>query len=104
MTRSAVIVVAALVGAAYILGQLLALGCSENLEPGTTRTDVCNSVGDLWAPSWWLSVLWPAALFLGSQLVPPLRRHPIAIAAGTGLLMVAFWTPLLLVVTDNLGS
>ncbi len=104
MARSAVFVVVGLVVAAHVVGQLFALGCSENLDPGTSRTDVCNSVGELWAPSWWLAVLWPAASFAVSQLIPPLRRHPIAVGAAISLLMVAFWTPLLLVVTDNLRS
>jgi hypothetical protein len=97
-------VIVALVVAGHFLGQLFALGCGENVEPGTVRGDACDDVGGLWSFTWWLAVLWPAALFALSQLIPQLRKHPISVAAVIGLLMAAFWTALLLAVSGNLGS
>ena len=97
-----VVSVAALVVTANFFGHFFALGCTENLEAGTSRAEVCDSIGELWTATWWLAVIWPAVLFAASQLVPPLRRHPIVMAAAAALLMIAFWTPLLLVVSHNL--
>lgn len=100
----AAIIIVALVAAGHLLGQLFALGCSENVEPGTVRGDVCDDVGGLWSFTWWLAVLWPAALFALSLLIPTLRKHPISVAALIGLLVAAFWTALLLAVSGNIGS
>jgi len=57
------LVVVGVVGAVY-----LAVGCSENVRPGTARDDVCSSVGELGATRSWLLMLGPGALFIGLTL------------------------------------
>lgn len=94
---------AASIAVGYFLGQLFELGCSENVEPGTTQDDVCAGVGELWSFTWWLAVLWPAVVLALTLLIPRLDRHEVAVVAVIGLMMAAFWTPLLLAVTGNVG-
>lgn len=91
------------VGVGVVLGTALGVACSENLHPYTDRTAVCESMA--WAGlEWWLVVLSPALVLLGSQAVPLCRRHllltatAIALAAGLG------WTYLLLGVSSNIGD
>jgi hypothetical protein len=80
---------------------LFALGCSETVSPEVT-TDPCEAIEETWTLGWWLAVLWPAALFVGSLFVRRAREHMVIAGALIAGLAVAFWVPLLLHVTSNL--
>ena len=85
--------------AGYLTASLTAVGCSENVFPGTAREDACNVVAD--GTSAWIAVAWPAAVFMATQLAPLLRRHPFATAAVVALAGAAFWLPFMLIVSGN---
>jgi hypothetical protein len=87
----------ALLGIGLAAGLLLTVGCSENVHPGTRR-DVCNAFTS-GALAWWLAVLWPAALYASSWVVPALRRRGVLAGIVVAALAVVFWTILLGVVS-----
>lgn len=87
----------ALLVAGLAAGLFLTLGCSENLQPGSSRKETCDAVAG-GALTWWIAVLWPAALFGASRLVPWLNRHGIAVGALIAVLAAAFWIPLFVIV------
>ena len=78
-------------------GLMLTVGCSENLQPGSSRKETCDTVAG-GVLNWWIAVLWPAALFGVSRLIPSLNRHGIVVSLVVAVLAVAFWTPLFVVV------
>lgn len=80
--------------AGYFCGLLFAVGCSE--LPESDSGAACDAIGESWTFMWWLAVLWPAALFAGSRLIPILREHGQLTVFLTVVLIVAFWTPLFL--------
>ena len=87
---------AAFIVVGVLLGLLLATACSENLDPGTTRKQVCDAVAEN-GVRWWLAVLWPAAVFTGFHFLLR-RKHVLMSVVITVALMAAFWIPLLLIV------
>ncbi len=91
--------VLALVVAAHITGQFFALACSESSNPEPRQQSTCDAIGGLWTATWWLAVLWPAALFVGVQFIPRLREYGIVAGVLVAILMVVFWVPLLSIVT-----
>jgi hypothetical protein len=79
---------------------LFGVGCSENLHPNTDRTRVCEAVEAWVGITWWVLVVAPAVLFLGSQSLPWFRRHSLLSAISVLLAMSAVWTYLLLVTSS----
>ena len=87
------------------LGSYVALGCSENLHPGTTRATVCRGLGFGGRGSelrYWLTLFAPAGLFVATQFVPLFRRHSWLVAGVIALMATAFWLPLIMIVSSNL--
>lgn len=89
----------ALLLAGLAAGLSLTVGCSENLHPGSTRENACDTFAG-GAVAWWLAVLWPAALYASSWLVPGLRGHRRITVLVIAALTTAFWVPLLVIVTN----
>jgi hypothetical protein len=71
---------------------------------GTDRKQVCDSLQESGGFGWWLAVLSPALVLVGSQIAPWCRRHTIATASAIGVLAAAGWTYALLVVSGNIGG
>jgi hypothetical protein len=77
------------------LGILLIVACSSNREVGV-QNQVCDTT-DSSALRWWVTVLWPGALFAALHLALR-RRHVVIAAVVTGCLMAAFWITVLVAV------
>ncbi len=69
-----------------VVGMLAsALGCDENLHPGTTRAELCTRAGldNLLTLASLLYALAPLLLFLGLvAFIPAARRRPLLLAGG----------------------
>jgi hypothetical protein len=90
---------AALLFVGLCAGLLAIVGCSENVQPGTSRESVCSAVTDD-AFSWWLAVLWPVVAYAASWLIPTLRRYAASVGFVVGVLAVGFWATLLVIVAN----
>jgi hypothetical protein len=95
-----------LVLALFILGfcgaVTVGLGCSENVDPGTSRGDVCSTVGEPPDASWWSLASAPALVFGAVALIGG-RRGPLAYLWGAACVaLVAVDAVLIAIVTDNL--
>ena len=86
------------------LGMLLGIGCSENVYANTDRADVCDTVRAWDGFTWWFLVLSPAALFVGSQLLPWFQRHALTAFVSVAIVLGGIWVYLLLVVSSNIGD
>lgn len=98
-----VLAVVGLAGVGFFATQLGAGGCDENLQPGTTRTEVCTKIG-LHGPGFttatYLYAFGPMlVLALLLALVPLARRHFIATTCAIGVAAIAGYAVVLSLVT-----
>jgi hypothetical protein len=79
-----------------------ALGCDENLRPGTTRAGVCTALGlsHLGRGPWLLAASAPALLFVALVIALGYVRARLNLAAGVFLgILITFDAVVLVVVT-----
>jgi hypothetical protein len=81
---------------------LVGLGCDENLRPGTARTDVCTTVGEVGGFGWWSLGCAPALLFFAVGLVRGRSDRLAILAIAIVTALVAVDAILIAVVTSNL--
>jgi hypothetical protein len=85
--------VVALAGVGLFATMLGAAACSENLHPGTTRTEVCTKIGldgPGYTPAAFLYAFGPALVFvLLLALLPLARRHFIATTCAITVAAIA---------------
>jgi hypothetical protein len=89
-------------GVALVGGFYFAIGCSENLHPGTDRERICTDITG-W-DDWLLLTFSPLLALFASQAIPWIRRHPWL--AGLAILTVTIsgWTTLLLIASSSIGD
>ncbi len=94
---AATVSVAALTVVSAGFGVIFVVACSQGqFDPGTSSKEACDTVAGS-GIAWWLSVLWPGVVLIGLHLALK-QKHVFIAAAISGILMLAFWIPLLVVV------
>jgi hypothetical protein len=91
-----------LLAAGWFGGTLGALGCDENLRPGTTRDHVCTSLGlrDFGGVEWIALASAPSVVFaLGLSALPQVRRRPNILGSALVGGVFALYSVILVLVT-----
>jgi hypothetical protein len=81
---------------------LVGLGCDENLHPGTARSDVCTTVGQVGGFGWWALACAPALLFFAGAFFSGRGDRLAVWSAAILAALIAVDATLLAVVTSNL--
>ncbi len=81
----------------FLVAVVFVSGCSENVDSGTSRQQVCDAIADQ-PLGYWLAVIWPPLVFIGSQWLTRSQSHAIAAGGATLLLMAVFWISLFAIV------
>jgi hypothetical protein len=82
-------------------GTAAALGCGENLHPGTTRAGVCNGLGlsDFGSVGWLIYASVPVVVFIVLLLTPWGRTHLGRVGKALAIATIAFNAVVLVLVT-----